>query len=191
MPAGTTDASPTPANAGSAGQARLGAAAPGQRITFAPTVLDLFTSHGEWSVPVDPSDTQPDGELALPADPGRVGWWMSGALAGDAFGSVVLAGHIDSRVYGLGFFARLLDVRTGDRVTLGDGTASQSYSVDSIMRIPKSGLATTSDLFSPSVTGRLVLITCTGRYDPAARHYEENLVVLATPVGVATAGAAR
>ena len=118
-----------------------------------------------------------------------MGWWVSGALAGDAFGSVVLAGHIDSRVYGLGFFARLLDVRPGDRVTLGDGTSSQSYSVASISRIPKSGLATASDFFSQRVPARLVLVTCTGRFDPATHHYEENLVVLATPLGAATPAA--
>jgi sortase (surface protein transpeptidase) len=114
---------------------------------------------------------------------------VSGALAGDAFGSVVVAGHIDSRVHGLGFFARLLDVRPGDRMTLGDRTSSQSYSVASIRRIPKSGLATTSDSFSQRAPGRLVLITCTGRFDPATRHYEENLVVLAEPIGVATPAA--
>lgn len=180
-----------PANTGSPAPARVGATAPGQRITFAPTVIALVTSRGEGSASVDPSDTQPDGELALPGDPGRVGWWISGALAGDAFGSVVLAGHIDSRLQGLGFFARLLDVRPGDRVTLGDGTVSQSYSVAWIRRIPKSGLVTTDDIFSQRVPGRLVLVTCTGRFDPATRHYEENLVVLATPLGVATAAAAR
>ena len=189
--ADASDPSPRPANTAAAAPARLGAEAPGQRITFVPNVLELVTSRGEWSASVDPTDTQGDGELALPEDPGRVGWWMSGALAGDAFGSVVVAGHIDSRAYGLGFFARLLDVAPGDRVTLGDGTSSQSYSVASVRRIPKSGLATTNDLFSQHVPGRLVLVTCTGQFDPATHHYEDNLVVLATPLGVATSAAAR
>src|SRR5690242_12675770 len=37
------------------------------------------------------------GALAVPADPTRVGWWPGGALPGADTGSVVLAGHVDTR----------------------------------------------------------------------------------------------
>ena len=37
--------------------------------------------------------------------------------------------------------------------------------------------------FDRRVTGRLVLITCTGTFDPRTRHYDHNLVVSADPSG--------
>ncbi len=138
------------------------------------------------SVHVDAVDTTRDGDLGLPKDPGRVGWWQGGALAGETYGSVVLAGHIDSRAYGVGFFARLLQARPGDEVTLSDGRLEQRYAVVSNRNVNKQALATGTDTFSQSVPGRLVLITCTGHFNTATRHYEDNLVVLARPVGPVT-----
>lgn len=125
-----------------------------------------------------------DGTLGLPDNPGEVGWWQSGALAGEAHGSVVLAGHIDSRERGLGFFVRLLDLRAGDRVELGDGRLVQVYRVRSNREVDKTVLATGTDTFARDVPGRLVLITCTGRFDQRTRHYDRNLVVLADPIGL-------
>jgi shikimate kinase len=37
-------------------------------------------------------------------------------------------------------------------------------------------------VFSLDVPARLVLVTCTGAYDPATRSYRDNLVVYASPV---------
>ena len=58
-----------------------------------------------------------------PADIRHVGWWDGSAYAGDPFGSTVIAGHVDSRLQGLGFFAELLFVQVGDLITVrSDGT---------------------------------------------------------------------
>lgn len=167
--------------------AQVGTAGPTQRRTFVPTHLRLSV-HGQpsSSVPIDAVDTNSSGDLGLPTDPGRVGWWQGGALAGEAYGSVVLAGHIDSRAYGMGFFARLLRARPGDVVTLSDAKVQQRYTVLSNHNIPKQVLATGTDTFSQSVPGRLVLITCTGHFNTATHHYDDNLVVLATPAGPVT-----
>jgi sortase (surface protein transpeptidase) len=129
-------------------------------------------------------DTDATGHVQLPTDPGEVGWWLGGALAGDPFGSVVLGGHIDSRRFGLGFFARLLDVEPGDMIELtGDGLALR-YRVRSTGEVAKDALATTARAFDMDTPARLVLITCTGRFDPSAHHYDRNLVVVATPEGL-------
>lgn len=134
------------------------------------------------STAVEIIDTSPSGELSLPPDPGHVGWWQSGALAGDVYGSVVLAGHIDSRDHGIGFFIRLREVREGDEVVLAGSGYQQRYRVDGIRNVPKASLATGTDTFSQSVPGRLVLLTCTGPFSPVT-HYPDNLVVTAEPVG--------
>lgn len=176
----------SPALTPTAPPARVGQAGGTQRHTFAPTSITLYPDRGNAaSAAVQIIDTTGSGELSLPQDPGQVGWWQSGALAGDAFGSVVLAGHIDSRDQGVGFFARLLHVRPGDEVLLSDGTYQQRYRVVSTRDIPKASLATTTDTFLQQVPGHLVLLTCTGPFDPTT-HYPDNLVVTADPIGIAT-----
>ena len=173
-------------SAASAPPARPGQDGVTQRHTFAPTSITLYPrSAAVTSAAIERIDTTPSGELGLPRDPGHVGWWQSGALAGDVFGSVVLAGHIDSRDQGVGYFARLLRVQPGDEVMLTDGAYEQRYRVVSTRDVPKASLATGTDTFSQLVPGRLVLLTCTGPYDRVT-HYPDNLVVTAEPVGVAT-----
>ena len=172
---------------GDAGPARAGREGSTQRLTFVPTRIRLSTQRqGESATSVLAVDTAPNGDLGLPSDPGVVGWWQSGALAGEAFGSVVLAGHIDSRTQGLGFFVRLLQAEPGDSVDLSDSQLKQVYRVVSNRTVDKTILATGTESFSQRVPGQLVLITCTGNYDQVAHRYEDNLVVTADPVGVAT-----
>lgn len=121
----------------------------------------------------------------MPAKVQNVGWWDGGAEAGDPFGSVVLAGHVDTKTEGLGYFARLLDVRRGEVVVLRGSGHTASYRVVSIVSVRKGALATTSGAFDQTVDHRLVLITCTGAYDASRGGYEDNLVVTAVPIGLA------
>lgn len=125
------------------------------------------------------------GQLQVPAKARNVGWWDGGAEAGDPFGSVVLAGHVDTKTEGLGFFARLLGVRRGEVVVLRGGGHAASYRVVSIASVRKDALATKSGAFDQTGDHRLVLITCTGAYDAARGGYEDNLVVTAVPTGLA------
>ncbi len=155
-------------------------------MTFTPKRIRLISAKGV-AAPVVAVDTGADGTLSLPADPGTVGWWVSGAVAGEVFGSVVLAGHIDSRRQGLGFFVALLDARPGDRVELSGEGLTQVYVVRSNREVDKDVLSLRAGVFDRQVAGRLVLITCTGTFDRRTRHYDHNLVVSADPVGVPVA----
>jgi Sortase domain len=184
-PSGQPEDAPDPG--ADAPPARAGQAGVTQRHTFAPTSIMLSLRGGDGgTAAITTIDTTPSGELSLPPDPGQVGWWQSGALAGDTFGSVVLAGHIDARDQGVGFFARLLNVHPGDEVELSDRAYRLRYRVVSTREVPKASLATSTDTFSQAVAGRLVLLTCTGPYDPMT-HYPDNLVVIAEPLGLAAA----
>lgn len=115
----------------------------------------------------------------------RVGWWDGGAQAGDPFGSVVLAGHVDTKTEGLGFFARLIGVRRGEVIVVNGSGHTASYRVVSIASVRKDALATKSGAFDQSGDHRLVLITCTGAYNASQGGYADNLVVTATPIGLA------
>jgi LPXTG-site transpeptidase (sortase) family protein len=161
--------------------ARVGTPAASQRIRFVP---DEVVLPGGARAPVVPASTA-GGQLVVPEKVRRVGWWDGGAEAGDPFGSVVLAGHVDSAQDGIGFFVRLRRVRVGETVVLrGEGHAA-SYRVGSVRSVPKNALATESGAFDQHGPHRLVLITCTGAYDAARGGYEENLVVTAAAVGSA------
>jgi hypothetical protein len=160
-----------------------GTAAASQRKTFTPKRIRLVSDDGDIA-PVEAVDTGADGTLTLPPNPGTVGWWVSGALAGEVFGSVVLAGHIDSRRQGLGFFVALLDARPGDRIELSGEGLRQVYVVRSNREVDKDVLSVRTAVFDRHVAGRLVLITCTGTFDRRTRHDDHNLVVSADPVGV-------
>lgn len=163
-----------------------GTAAASQRRTFAPQRIRLLAAK-DGAAPVEAVDTGPDGTLPIPTSPSTVGWWMSGALAGEVFGSVVLAGHIDSRRHGLGFFVALLDARPGDRIELSGNGLRQVYVVRSNREVDKDVLSARTGVFDRQVAGRLVLITCTGTFDRRTRHYDHNLVVTADPLGVPVA----
>lgn len=164
----------------SAPPGRIGTPAPSQRIRFVPQRIVL---PGGANASVLPATTVA-GQLQVPTAQ-HVGWWDGGAEAGDPFGSVVLAGHVDSKTEGLGFFARLPEVRRGEVVVLRGSGHTASYRVVSVVSVRKDALATKSGAFDQTVDHRLVLITCTGAYDASRGGYEDNLVVTALPIGLA------
>ena len=143
-----------------------------------PTSVEL-PGHG--SAPVVAERTV-DGTLQIPDDISSIGWWDGSAFAGDPFGATVLAGHIDSRAQGLGFFAALLVLGRGDRIRVRNGTHTLTYRVDSTQLIRKDALAADGQALSQNGDHRLVLITCSGQWHPEQRSYDSNLVVVASPV---------
>ncbi len=177
--AATSTAGSTPSPSGSPVPAREGREAAGARVTFVP---DEVLLPGGRSAPVQPAVTR-DGVLEVPVQVDRVGWWDGSAHVGDPFGSTVLAGHVDSREQGLGVFASLLDAAVGDEVdVVGEGWTAR-YRVSEVGDVSKESLASSGTALDQTGPHRLVLITCTGDFDPVARHYDQNRVVVATPVG--------
>ena len=146
---------------------------------FVPTLLRLASGT---RADVRPAGVDATGALVVPDDPRRVGWWTGGAKVGDPFGSVVVAGHLDSRLRGVGVLAELLDAQRGDVVAVeGDGVSAE-YRVTEVFEVPKAELTSSTDVFRQDTSHRLVLVTCTGAFDTRTRSYADNLVVVATPV---------
>jgi hypothetical protein len=124
-----------------------------------------------------------DGMLGIPQDVRQVGWWQAGAAAGSAAGTVVLVGHVDSAQQGAGAFFPLRQLNPGDRVVLsGAGGERTVYVVSARRQYPKSSLPR-AEVFGQGSMPRLVLLTCGGPFNSATRHYEDNVVVYATPLG--------
>jgi hypothetical protein len=133
-------------------------------------------------MPVVPVGVQPDGQMELPAEPSVAGWYRFGPDPGSPAGRVVMAAHVDSRVYGLGPLARLREVAPGTEIVVDvSGAEPARYAVQSITFYPRSALPT-DILFARTGEPALVLITCGGSFDPVSRSYSDNVVAVATRV---------
>ena len=146
-----------------------------------PVPIRLAIPSVDIDMPIVPTGVRDDGQLELPKDPAQVGWYRFGPEPGADRGSAVLAGHVDTRRFGVGPLARLAAIQPGARisVTVAEGERIR-YKVLSVERIRKAALPT-DRLFAPNVEHRLVLVTCGGRYLSEAGGYEDNIVVIARP----------
>jgi len=130
--------------------------------------------------PVTLAPVAADGTLAVPDDVSELGWWVGSAPMGAAAGTTLVAGHVDSAEQGLGVFARLRDVAPGDEVAVVDGLGGEHlFRVTEVEQVAKGDLP--RRLFSVDGPRLLALVTCSGPFDEATRHYRDNLVVWAQP----------
>lgn len=139
-----------------------------------------FSGPGGLRAAVRPVAADRDGGLSLPAAGDELGWWALGARPGDAAGTVLIAGHVDTPDGGPGLFAALPDLPVGSRVRL-TGADGRQYPYTVTARRTHAADELPADLFTGSGPPRLALVTCTGSYDAAAARYRENLVVYAEP----------
>ena len=140
----------------------------------------LLIGSARLRAPVVPAGDSGDGQLALPEDPGTVGWWVGSAPAGDHRGSTVLAGHVDSASAGLGALAVLRTLPVGTAVVLVDAFGTRHpYRLAARRSYPKAALP--GDVLHARHIPRLVLITCGGPFDQARHSYRDNLVIYAVP----------
>lgn len=199
-PAGPT---PTPAPSTTASASPAASATPLAARTPAPTAPAIGRSSGRLadvdlappppptsiSLPsigveaaVVPVGVDPDGLMGVPEDVRTAGWYRWGSAPASAQGTVVVAGHVDDREQGRGAFFDLRVVEVGDEVTLTDAEgATSTWRVTGRRTFDKSSLPV-EDLYRRDGPPRLVLITCGGEFDRAARSYESNVVVEAEPL---------
>jgi sortase (surface protein transpeptidase) len=130
---------------------------------------------------VDPVGVEPDGQMTIPAEVDRVGWYRFGPAPGDD-GSAVLAGHVDDREQGLGAMAPLRDAEVGHEVAVTDAAGTTTrWRVVSRELIEKQVLPL-DRLFAREGPPRLTLITCGGPFLEEFGSYRDNVVVVAEPL---------
>ena len=119
------------------------------------------------------------GTMAIPDDPGRVGWLDRSAGFGDLVGASVVSGHVSSRSDRPGALWRLRHVRVGDRVRWTSAGRTETFEVRRLHRYPRrAGLP--ADLFRTDGPRVLHLVTCARRVRLGGGfHYTDNLVVTA------------
>jgi sortase (surface protein transpeptidase) len=120
----------------------------------------------------------PDRTVQVPSRWEVAGWYARGPRPGDP-GSAVILGHVDSK-RGPAVFFRLHQLRPGDAVTITrtDGS-SVRFVVERTEQYPKDRFPT-DDVYDPTLTPALRLVTCGGEFDATAGHYRSNVLVFAT-----------
>jgi hypothetical protein len=130
--------------------------------------------------PVVPVGVATGGTLNIPADPSVIGWWAGGGSPGQPTGTTVLVGHVDNAATGPGALFHLRDMRPGETITLQTGGRTYQYVVRAMRAYAKAGLP--AAIFSQQVAARLAIVTCGGPFNPATRHYLDNIIAYAVPV---------
>jgi sortase (surface protein transpeptidase) len=106
------------------------------------------------------------------------GWYTGGPRPGDP-GSAVILGHVDSQASGPAVFYRLRELRPGDQiqVTRADGSVVR-FAVDRTEQFLKKAFPT-DQVYYPTLTPELRLVTCGGTFDDTTGHYRSNIIVFA------------
>jgi LPXTG-site transpeptidase (sortase) family protein len=135
---------------------------------------------GSQPAPVALANIADDGSLNVPEDVDELGWWVGSKPMGSTVGTTLIAGHVDSAVAGLGYFAKLTELKEGDPITVVDGLGEEwKWTVSDTQQIGKSALP--QELFDSTGERMLALVTCGGEFDAATGHYTDNYIVWATP----------
>jgi hypothetical protein len=121
------------------------------------------------------------GAVEVPSGPHQwdtAGWYAAGTRPGDP-GSAVILGHVDSK-RGPAVFYRLRELRRGDLVEVAraDGSTVR-FAVERTRQYDKRRFPT-DEVYYPTLTPALRLVTCGGEFDATAGHYRSNIIVFAT-----------
>jgi Sortase domain len=119
-----------------------------------------------------------DKTVEVPARWEVAGWYAAGTRPGDP-GSAVILGHVDSK-RGPAVFFRLRELRAGDEIQVGraDGSTIR-FAVERVAQYDKQRFPT-EEVYYPTLTPALRLVTCGGEFDATAGHYRSNVIVFAT-----------
>jgi hypothetical protein len=142
----------------------------------------------------------PDGTLFVPDDPTEVAWARDDVAPGSPRGTAILVSHINYVINGqtvAGAFADLAEygqkaVGRHFRVHLADGRTlvyqilfAREYHKEQLAAQPQLRrlLYDQTQAFGRG-TGRLLLVSCGGPFDPNSGEYEDNVFLYALPVAV-------
>jgi hypothetical protein len=117
-------------------------------------------------------ETVKAGQLGVPADPARVGWWMPSTA------ELVIDGHVDTAAAGPGALYRTGSLSPGAAITVRTADGSEHWTVDGVRTYVKGQVP--AGLFA-GYGPRLVIITCGGPFDYVTRHYDDNVIAYASP----------
>ncbi|RKD69432.1 LPXTG-site transpeptidase (sortase) family protein [Sinobaca qinghaiensis] len=127
------------------------------------------------SAELEPKGVLDNGQMGVPSTEDGVAWFEPGAKPGEK-GNAVMAGHVDSRT-GPAVFYDLDKLDAGDEIEVTDEKGEVlTFEVKRAVSYDRTD-APIEDIFGPSNTRSLNLITCTGTFDQAEGTHDQRLVV--------------
>jgi sortase (surface protein transpeptidase) len=119
----------------------------------------------------------PDNTIEVPKNFALAGWYIYRAVPGEP-GPSIIAGHIDSKS-GPAVFYRLKDVSAGAIVEVErtDGSTAV-FTVTGKEQHSKNAFPT-EQVYGPTASPELRLITCGGSFNRSTGHYTDNTIVFA------------
>ncbi|MFC6600534.1 sortase domain-bontaining protein [Kitasatospora paranensis] len=139
-----------------------------------PTTLDIPDI--DVHTPLDPLTLDDQGALAPPDRPDHAGWYTTTPAWTNP---IVITGHVDYTNIGPAVFYRLGDLRPGQHITLTTTDHhTRTYTINAVRTYPKDAFPT-EDVYGPTTTPQLRLITCSN-WNPAEHTYTANTIVYAT-----------
>lgn len=131
--------------------------------------------------PVIAEGVSSDGQMAIPERIDTLGWYKWGPAPGAGAGSIVIVGHVDSAVDGLGAFFTLKNIPDGAAIAV----TTADHRIHRYRVVARESFAKSNEplaaLFARTGAPRLTLITCGGTFNRATHSYDDNIVVTARP----------
>ena len=119
--------------------------------------------------------------MEIPTDIHTIGWYQWGSAPGASAGSIVMVGHVDSAVQGLGAFFYLKTLTQGALITVTTADNKVwNYHVVAREEFPKTNVPLAA-IFDQAGPPRLILATCGGAFDRSTKSYYDNIVITALP----------
>lgn len=124
-----------------------------------------------------------DGTLEVPegADTNMPSWFNQSPAPGQ-IGTSVIIGHVDQLDGQPSIFFRLGELKLNDRIDIQREDGSNvSFIVVDKKKIPKKDFPS-NEVYAPSSSSSLRLITCGGEYDSTVSDYDSNIIIYAERV---------
>lgn len=121
-------------------------------------------------------DVTTSGNMSVPPDPNDVGWFKHGSRPGQK-GTAVIAGHYNAKGDKPAVFWNLKKMKLGEYIYVANGknprlrfkvVGMQNYDIANAPLVK---------IFSAAEGNHLNLITCSGKWNQAAKDYSQRLVV--------------
>ena len=184
-PAGAPSARAEPPTRAGPAATSIPVSGPGGDITGParfPAPVRIVIASLSIDAPVLAEGVDPSGAMAIPQNVQATGWYRWGPAPGSAAGSIVVVGHVDSAIQGVGAFFTLDRIADNAVITLvtADHRAWR-YRVVAREQITKP-LLPSAAVFGRTGPVRLTLVTCGGAFDTHTKSYKDNIVITAVPL---------
>lgn len=142
--------------------------------------LRLIIEKIKVSAPVENVGLTQSGDMGVPSQANKVGWYEHGPRPGE-LGAAVLDGHVDGMKGEPDIFADLHKLQKGDTFQVIDDTGTTSSFVITDTRTYNQE-EKPAEVFTASVGMHVNLITCAGAWDKKQHRFTKRLVVFGEKV---------